>query len=667
MMGAVCWKTGPTAGGTRRPQRGAVRVLKPLHHLREQSAVAGGRRRAVRAWLLLWRLGRTAPGWGLLGLWLACSWSAWAPHAEAEAPDAEPPAASAAAEPDAANAEAEADAQAVEAGPVTTRYLDAPVAELELRVKPLTAEELAVEAAAWRKLLHAKTHEITVAQVAVYRANEAMTAAREQDAQTAAAVVQEAAEEMKAVAEQVEAEQAEAGAEPQPIDPAVDLDAGSLDAGALDAGAAEQPPANDAEPAEGADSPAEPSAEAGAEASAEAGAEPGAEAGALPGESAEPRTRAEALRAKADQVAAEAAAAVETGAGAEAVAQIAADAKQGLLDRVTRLREEQTAIIDRYNVVLGSWEAKGGDGSAHRQYIKAVAGIDVDVSDTSAAWAAVKGWLVSEKGGQRWLWNLLRFLGVLVGTWVVARVFGRVLHVVIARFIGKVSKLAENVLIRSLKMLIWVIGLVVALSMLQVDITPLLAAIGAAGLVIGLALQGTLSNIASGVMILINRPFDVDDIVSAGGVTGKISEMTLVTTIFRTFDNQTVIVPNNEIWGQVITNITANDIRRVDLVFGVSYGDDLDRAERIMRQVVEAHELVLDDPEPMIKVHELADSSVNFICRPWAKTEDYWTVFWDLTRQVKQRFDAEGVSIPFPQRDVHVHHHSLETAPEQAH
>ncbi|NBC10407.1 MAG: mechanosensitive ion channel, partial [Planctomycetes bacterium] len=460
---------------------------------------------------------------------------------------------------------------------------------------------------------------IAAAQVAVYRANQALEAARGQDAAGAAEVVREAAEEVKAAVDAVEAEQAEAGAELPRV--------------------------------------AEPDAEAPAE------AEPSPDE---PGEAAEREpaaaTRGEVVRESADRVAAEAEAAAAE--GAEAVKAVAADLKQDLLDNVTRLRTEQAAIIDRFNVVLASWQAKGGDVTPYRQYINAVSGLDVDVSDASATWATVKGWLVSDEGGKRWLINLLEFLGVVVGTWLVARLFGRVLHVVIGRMVGKMSRLAEKAIIRSLKMLVWVIGLVIALSMLEVDITPLLAAIGAAGLVIGLALQGTLSNIASGVMILINRPFDVDDIVTAGGVTGKVSEMTLVTTIFRTFDNQTVIVPNNEIWGQVITNLTANETRRVDLVFGVSYGDDMAQAERIIREVVAAHELVLDDPEPMIKVHELGDSSVNFICRPWAKTTDYWTVLWDITRQVKQRFDEEGVSIPFPQRDVHVYQQALTPPPE---
>lgn len=461
---------------------------------------------------------------------------------------------------------------------VTAQDTSIPVAELALIVKPMQADALAVEAAAWMALLQDKASQIAAAQVAVHRANEAMAEADEDDTAGAARTVREAAEQVQNVAEQAEARQAEAGE--------------TTDDAAQVAAAAER------------------------------------------------------LAQDADRAAAQ---------GADAVEAVANNAKQRMLDKVTELRSQQTALIDRLNVVLDSWEAKGGEVESYRRYIDVVSGIEVDVTDASATWAVVSGWLVSDEGGKRWLWNAVRFFAVLVGTWLVARLFGWLFHKAMARTVKGMSRLAEDAIIRSAKMLIWIIGLVIALAMLEIDITPLIAAIGAAGLVIGLALQGTLSNIASGVMILINRPFDVDDVVTAGGITGTVSQMTLVTTIFRTFDNQTVIVPNNAIWGQVITNITANRTRRIDMTFGVGYGDDLDLAERLIREVVDSHELVLKEPEPVIKVHQLGDSSVNFICRPWAKTTDYWTVLWDVTRQVKRRFDEEGVTIPFPQRDVHVH------------
>jgi small conductance mechanosensitive channel len=158
---------------------------------------------------------------------------------------------------------------------------------------------------------------------------------------------------------------------------------------------------------------------------------------------------------------------------------------------------------------------------------------------------------------------------------------------------------------------------------------------------------------------MIFRPYDVGDVVNAGGVTGKVGGMNLMSTTVKTFDNQKIIVPNNKIWGDVITNVTAQRERRVDMVFGIGYDDDIGKAEAVLREIVAGHPKVLKDPEPTIQLHELGDSSVNFVVRPWSATADYWDVYWDITRSVKERFDQEGISIPFPQRDVHLYHEKL--------
>ena len=155
-------------------------------------------------------------------------------------------------------------------------------------------------------------------------------------------------------------------------------------------------------------------------------------------------------------------------------------------------------------------------------------------------------------------------------------------------------------------------------------------------------------------MIMINRPFDEGDVVDLGGVVGKVKSVTIVATTIITPDNQIIVLPNRNVWGNLIKNMTANDTRRVDLIFGISYEDSIDDALEILKQVTKAHPAVLDDPEPVFKVHELADSSVNFICRPWVRTEDYWNVYWDLTQQMKKAFDEKGISIPFPQRDLNI-------------
>ena len=217
----------------------------------------------------------------------------------------------------------------------------------------------------------------------------------------------------------------------------------------------------------------------------------------------------------------------------------------------------------------------------------------------------------------------------------------------------QLSALLRDMIVAAAKNLIMLFGILIALSQVGISLGPLLAGLGIAGFIIGFALQDTLSNFASGMLILVYRPFDVGDFVTAGGVTGKVSHMSLVNTTFKTIDNQVLVVPNNMIWSGVVTNVTAQKLRRVDLVFGVAYSDDVEKVEGILAEILASHELILDNPEPMIKLHELAESSVNFVVRPWVKTDDYWDVYWDLLRTVKMRFDAEGITIPFPQREVH--------------
>jgi len=219
----------------------------------------------------------------------------------------------------------------------------------------------------------------------------------------------------------------------------------------------------------------------------------------------------------------------------------------------------------------------------------------------------------------------------------------------------QLSELLRRMVVSIVRNLIIILGVLIALSQIGISLGPLLAGLGVAGFVIGFALQDSLSNFAAGMMILIYRPFDVGDLIEAGGVTGKVSKMSLVNTTILTVDNQTIVVPNNKIWGDVVRNVTAQTMRRVDMMFGISYTDDIPKTERVLQAILDSHEKVLAEPEPIVRLHELADSSVNFVVRPWVKKEDYWDVYWDITRSVKMRFDEEGISIPFPQRDVHLY------------
>jgi len=200
-----------------------------------------------------------------------------------------------------------------------------------------------------------------------------------------------------------------------------------------------------------------------------------------------------------------------------------------------------------------------------------------------------------------------------------------------------------------------VIGLLVALGTIGVNVGAALALIGGGAFILAFALQDTLGNFANGLMLLIYRPFDVGDAVEVGGVSGSVDSVSLVNTTILTYDNKKVIVPNKDVWGQVITNISGMPTRRVDMVFGIGYDDETDKALSILENIVKEHESVIDDPAPVIRINELADSSVNFICRPWCKTGDYWVVQSEITDRVKKEFDAAGISIPYPQTDVHLH------------
>jgi small conductance mechanosensitive channel len=200
-----------------------------------------------------------------------------------------------------------------------------------------------------------------------------------------------------------------------------------------------------------------------------------------------------------------------------------------------------------------------------------------------------------------------------------------------------------------------VMVVIAAAGQLGINTTSFLTIVGAAGLAIGLALKDSLSNFASGVMLVMFRPYKVDDYVAVGGVAGTVVNISLFTTELSTPDNQKVIVPNSGITSNVITNVTANPTRRIDLVMGIGYDDDIKKAKAVIQGVLAEENRILSTPAPLIAVSELADSSVNFVVRPWVKTEDYWNVYFALQENIKLAFDANGISIPFPQQDVHMY------------
>ncbi|AWK81594.1 mechanosensitive ion channel family protein [Photobacterium damselae] len=311
--------------------------------------------------------------------------------------------------------------------------------------------------------------------------------------------------------------------------------------------------------------------------------------------------------------------------------------------------------------LAGVADKMGIDTSEYKQQLFETTGnVTNDLLNTKVIWSIVSSW-THELGSwvfanaPQMLFKILIFVLIIF----LARVLKNLTRKMVKRAVTspnlKMSQLMQEFFISMSGKGVFCIGLLIALSQIGLDLTPILTGFGVAGVIIGFALQDTLSNFASGMMLLIYRPFDVGDFVEAGSVSGKVSHMSLVNTTIKTFDNQIIIVPNSKIWGDIIKNVTHERVRRVDMIFGISYSDDIELTEKVLHEIVESHESVLRSPEPTIKLHTLNSSSVDFIVRPWVKTEDYWDVYWDITREVKMRFDREGISIPFPQQDVHLH------------
>ncbi len=327
-----------------------------------------------------------------------------------------------------------------------------------------------------------------------------------------------------------------------------------------------------------------------------------------------------------------------------------------LKTQLLELRSEELEIVKRTQLLIKECTSKGGDAQSEKTYVEAVSKLN-ETPDAASYWVAVtatlQSWLFAEDGGMKLLRNLGVAIVIMFFFWIISKFAGGVIGRVLSKH-GRTSMLLINFVRRTIGGVVLLVGAAMALAALGVQVGPMVAALGAGGFIIGFALQETLGSFASGMMIMVYRPFDVDDFVKVAGETGTVKEMSLVSTKLLTPDNKVLVIPNKKAWGDTITNFTGCGVRRVDLVFGIGYEDDIQRAIDVLKEVAGQHPNVLSEPGLTVNVHELADSSVNLFCRPWVNTKDYWGVYWELTRQVKERFDSEGISFPFPQRDVHL-------------
>ena len=251
-------------------------------------------------------------------------------------------------------------------------------------------------------------------------------------------------------------------------------------------------------------------------------------------------------------------------------------------------------------------------------------------------------------------WGISIALALVI--FVVGKIIARIAVLAIEKLLDKaqIDKILINFISSIARTILLLIIIVAALDQLGVDTTSLIALMGAAGLAVGLALQGSLQNFAAGVMLIIFRPFKTGDYVDAGGTAGTVEKISIFSSVLRTGDNREVIVPNGAIYGGTITNFSVRKTRRVDMVFGIGYDDDIRKAKDIIKGILESDDRVLQDPEAQVVVGELGENSINFKVRPWVNSGDYWPLLHDMNERVKLAFDENGISIPYPQMDVHM-------------
>jgi small conductance mechanosensitive channel len=323
---------------------------------------------------------------------------------------------------------------------------------------------------------------------------------------------------------------------------------------------------------------------------------------------------------------------------------------KALQSDLAALTESRRAVFKNFDQLLVSWESKGGNADAiagHRKFVSALRADELKATDKGTLLTSANEWLVSKDGGIRVAWHAIGFVGALLLIWLLAKLVSRLVHQAVLRW-DKFSTLLDRFLVRAAFWATMVVGTLTVLSWLGVRMTPILTLLGGLSFVAAFAMQSTLSNFAAGLMIMIYRPFDVGNVVTVGGVTGKVQAMNLVSTTLLTGDNQVIIVPNSNVWGSIITNANVRDTRRVDLAFDVRHEDDSAAVQRILEEVVAEHPLVMKEPAPAIHINEMTATAVKFICRVWARTEDHSAVFWDITEQVKRRFDSAGIPAAAP-------------------
>ena len=318
--------------------------------------------------------------------------------------------------------------------------------------------------------------------------------------------------------------------------------------------------------------------------------------------------------------------------------------KNQLVVTVTQLQSDRTAIVDRFKVVLDELELKGGDPKSYRQYIEAINVVEVDLNDTEGIGVRFIGWLQSAEGGLRWAGNLGKFVGIVVASIVVSQILAILLKHFLRKF-DNVSAILREFLIMLVKRGGVVVGFMLALTALEVSLGPILALLGGASFVLAFALQSNLGNLASGLMMMVYKPFDVGDEVKVNGIWGYVDSITLANTRLKGFKGEIFNIPNNVIWGDTIETLTQNKTRKVSILLRVSFDSDLQQVEKLLVEVMKSHPKVLQQPAPSTFVWKIEEYYISVYVGGWATQKDYWKVHADAIRMIRERLTKEGIPV----------------------
>ena len=553
------------------------------------------------------------------------------------------------------------------AEPISTKDIEIPVDELKLLLKPLTLAELEIEAAAWLQLLKAKVREISDAEIAIKRKNrqfkkeeevvKALEKAKkkleeaeklQKNATEGSSEYEEASKKVEEAKEALEKAQA-AVQEAEEVKEKIYEDESikkAVEAAEDQKEEAEDQKGREIEEEEYSEDFNKEDNESDKPDATEEAAEEIEEVAAelKEGEGSDRAPSVETVTEKKEEL-------EEAAEKLQDKAEEDSKVKTQLVVNVTELQQQQTAIVDRFKTVLEELNKKGGQSELYHKYIQAISGIEIDVTDTKSMGVRLIGWLESEEGGLRWAVNIIKFLGIVIVSIIISQMMSASIDYAIQR-VGETSAILRDFLIRLVKRGGIVVGILLGLTALEVSLGPVFALLGGASFVLAFALQSNLGNLASGLMIMLYKPFDVGHRVEVNGISGKVQSINLASTKIRTFDRKIVTIPNNKVWGDNIINKTATGIRGAILPIRVSMKQNTDWVEEILMEIAKSHELVLEKPKTRTFITEYGEYYIELGLLFYAPEDDYWPVRGDLMRSIKERLEQEGIFLAMPTQNV---------------